>query len=383
MKKLLIVIFVCCAGFSPPPRAQSQESVIKWSSFNMGYAGMISAGSSLRSVVGQGLLGTARPAKPQLIDGFLAFTWSRPMAGEGTILILEDGGTQDSVAAILRAAGFGVTLGGPYWLHSGSDFDKYQMVIFLDGVEYNQVMPDSVQVKLRSYVANGGSLLSTEWLMWSGSVHDTILSILPVIYGNSWSYGSELYQKRAVHPISAALPDTFSLPEDWSYSVTERDTNPDKHAITIFSGSLSGGAVVAGSHGKGKVVHWNMGGEWNGKNIWTPEVKKLLVNIATFLHLPLGVRDGEYHPESFLLAQNYPNPFNPGTTIRFELPVESHVQITIYNVLGQELMKLLDERCTAGIQTVHMDGSGLPSGLYFYRIKAGDIDQTKKMLLLR
>lgn len=74
------------------------------------------------------------------------------------ILILEDGGTQDSVYSILSEAGFNVTLGGPYWQYTGVDIDQYRLVVFLNGVTYSLVMPDSVQLKIRSYVGNGGDI---------------------------------------------------------------------------------------------------------------------------------------------------------------------------------------------------------------------------------
>ena len=93
-------------------------------------------------------------------------------------------------------------------------------------------------------------------------------------------------------------------------------------------------------------------------------------------------------PASFSVEQNYPNPFNPTTTIDYSLPSQSRVSIRIYNVLGQSIRTLVDETQSAGEYSVTWDGKNqageaVSTGLYFYRIQAGDITQTRKMLLLK
>ncbi len=88
-------------------------------------------------------------------------------------------------------------------------------------------------------------------------------------------------------------------------------------------------------------------------------------------------------PTEFQLLQNYPNPFNPTTNIRFDLPKESNVTLKVYNVLGQEVAKLIEKVMPAGHLSVNFDATKLSSGLYIYRLQAGDFVQAKKMLLLR
>jgi hypothetical protein len=88
-------------------------------------------------------------------------------------------------------------------------------------------------------------------------------------------------------------------------------------------------------------------------------------------------------PGSYELSQNYPNPFNPTTTINFNLAKASNVKLTVYNVLGQKVMTLVDSRMSAGQQTVKFDASKLTSGVYFYRLDAGDFSSVKKMLLVK
>lgn len=88
-------------------------------------------------------------------------------------------------------------------------------------------------------------------------------------------------------------------------------------------------------------------------------------------------------PAAFSLRQNYPNPFNPSTKIKYNLPSDEFVTLKVYDFLGREAATLVNEEKSAGIYKVEFDGSKLPSGIYFYRLQAGDFIQTKKMILLK
>ena len=88
-------------------------------------------------------------------------------------------------------------------------------------------------------------------------------------------------------------------------------------------------------------------------------------------------------PSEFNISQNYPNPFNPTTKIDFELPNDANVNITLYNLAGKEVLKVVNESRIAGYHTVQINASALSSGVYFYNITAGDFVQTKKMTVLK
>ncbi len=91
----------------------------------------------------------------------------------------------------------------------------------------------------------------------------------------------------------------------------------------------------------------------------------------------------EQLPAGFALGQNYPNPFNPSTTIRYQLSQSSLVLLTVFDILGREVAQLVQERQEAGTHSVTFDGSGLPSGVYIYRLQADHRVQTMKMMLMK
>lgn len=87
--------------------------------------------------------------------------------------------------------------------------------------------------------------------------------------------------------------------------------------------------------------------------------------------------------ESYFNAKNYPNPFNPTTTISFTLQESSYVKLTVYDRLGREVKTLIDENRNAGTHTTEFNASGLPSGIYFYRIKTDSRTEVRKMILAK
>lgn len=88
-------------------------------------------------------------------------------------------------------------------------------------------------------------------------------------------------------------------------------------------------------------------------------------------------------PEKFKLYQNYPNPFNSTTTINYSIPKTCFVRITVYDLLGKEIETLVNHEQTVGNYKIDFDGDKLTSGIYFYRIQAGNFSETKKLILLK
>ncbi|MFQ5641433.1 MAG: T9SS type A sorting domain-containing protein [bacterium] len=88
-------------------------------------------------------------------------------------------------------------------------------------------------------------------------------------------------------------------------------------------------------------------------------------------------------PQEFRLEQNYPNPFNPTTIIQFAIPRPAEVRLKLYDVRGRQVATLVEEEFEAGVYKVTFDATGLASGVYFYRIRARDFVQTRKLILVK
>jgi hypothetical protein len=162
-----------------------------------------------------------------------------------------------------------------------------------------------------------------------------------------------------------------------------------------FSDSLTG--WVAGTD---KIVKTTNGGSTWHEQQWKPYSYLVGVHSSDRFHawavgdrLILKTIDGggvtSAHPSNVtishdvVLYQNYPNPFNPSTTVRYALPGRSHVTLTVYNPLGQQVATLVNEVQEAGYYDVKFNGEGLASGVYFYRLRAGEYVATDRFVLLR
>ena len=118
--------------------------------------------------------------------------------------------------------------------------------------------------------------------------------------------------------------------------------------------------------------------------------------VSNFPYAPLGmgaeavnlcnITGVEYKselPTGYELKQNYPNPFNPSTTLSFVIGHKSFVSLKVFDILGNEIAKIVNEEKPAGEYEVAFNAAGLPSGVYFYSLKAGDYSDTKKLILLK
>ncbi len=104
--------------------------------------------------------------------------------------------------------------------------------------------------------------------------------------------------------------------------------------------------------------------------------------IRAYVSFATGVKKVvEVPPTEFNLSQNYPNPFNPATTINYQLPSNGFVTLRVYDILGREVATLVNANQNAGVHTVAFDANSLPSGVYFYRITAGNLSEVRKLVL--
>jgi hypothetical protein len=106
-------------------------------------------------------------------------------------------------------------------------------------------------------------------------------------------------------------------------------------------------------------------------------------NVSSFYASLTDVKEKGGLPKEFSLSQNYPNPFNPSTKIEFALPQRAQTRIIVYDVLGREIETLVNEELQAGNYEINVDASNFTSGVYFYRIQAGNFVQTRKMIFMK
>jgi hypothetical protein len=123
----------------------------------------------------------------------------------------------------------------------------------------------------------------------------------------------------------------------------------------------------------------------SGGNLSTTglDITDVLVDVGSPVITGVSDEKNSTLPMTFSLSQNYPNPFNPTTTIKFGLPKAADVSLVVYDILGRKVTELVHGNLTAGYHTVNFNASNLASGVYFYRIQAGDFVSVKKLMLLK
>jgi hypothetical protein len=132
----------------------------------------------------------------------------------------------------------------------------------------------------------------------------------------------------------------------------------------------------------GLIVDVPMTGSGSYEVVNPGAIRKLKMTVE-YGTVPTGVAEETTMPLEFALAQNYPNPFNPSTSIRYDIPEASLVQLKIFNALGEELATLVNREVPAGRHGVVWDASNFPSGVYLYRIQAGTHVAAGKMILMK
>ncbi len=177
-------------------------------------------------------------------------------------------------------------------------------------------------------------------------------------------------------------------------------TNVPSTGSDVRNLTLSGTNLFAGTYGRGVFLSTNNGASWAAVNTgWTnADVRGLAVSGTNLFagtagsgvwRRPLSEmitavkENGEGGTRGFSPSQNYPNPFNPTTLIIYQLPMNSHVTLIVFDVLGREVQTLVNERQSVGTHYITLNATDLSSGVYFYRLEAGLYHDTEKLLLLR
>ncbi|NOY59220.1 MAG: T9SS type A sorting domain-containing protein [Calditrichaeota bacterium] len=177
-------------------------------------------------------------------------------------------------------------------------------------------------------------------------------------------------------------------PTSWYWDLDGDPGNPE--AWPVFDGTYKNPVLLTGSIEKLPLGDLNWFPE--AKAVWEANQDAIADHIKSLstekIDVGTGVETGRYQPAVYQLSQNYPNPFNPVTTIYYSLKKSDNINLTVYNMLGQKVRTLVDERMSAGKHAVKWDGKDdlarqMSSGVYFYMVKSGPFSKTMKMLLMK
>ena len=197
----------------------------------------------------------------------------------------------------------------------------------------------------------------------------------------------------ATNQLWGAIRKTFGLGKDSLYTIdltTGISTPVGVTGLSVMTNDMAFDednkfyGVTGASNQEGKIFEINQV-DGSGTLIGTGIGFNHILGLAFSINGPVVSVDGEdlMLPKEFSLKQNYPNPFNPSTVIEYSVPSISDVKLVLYNLLGQEIITLVNETKAAGNYKVSLDAGEFTAGVYFYRMQAGFFDQTKKMILLK
>jgi hypothetical protein len=231
-------------------------------------------------------------------------------------------------------------------------FDEYSWKYPLDG----DINDSNYTISLLVGCYGLGSAEMKADLIWRHDSNDVILASIPTFTGD----------------MAGSTPLGYMPPSREEFTITGEDANTVFGDTLIFTVTKIGGDRV----GLIFIQELNEGYSWI-------EIGEI-VNPGTLIM----TESINASPEDIFLSQNYPNPFNPVTLIQYGVKKKEHVKLSVFNVLGEEIASLVDMVQLAGSYNVKWDGRDhfgrqVGSGLYFYRIEAGDFDKTRKMMLMR
>jgi hypothetical protein len=196
-------------------------------------------------------------------------------------------------------------------------------------------------------------------------------------------YQSTTTAPNLIAPVNNSTINTLTPVLEWDSLITAFDYRLEITRDSLFTNSLlyqvvpqKAFQVPAGILFSDSMYYWRVRTATNGGvGPWS--------EAFNFNIIITDVEDEQQLPTEFALMQNYPNPFNPSTVISYQLPVSSNVTLKVYDILGNEVATFVNEEKPAGSYEVKFDASGLSSGIYFYKLQAGSLVETKKMILLR
>ncbi|MBS1550488.1 MAG: T9SS type A sorting domain-containing protein [Bacteroidetes bacterium] len=186
-------------------------------------------------------------------------------------------------------------------------------------------------------------------------------------------------------------PATGKIRQNYLKANAEKKANEDKKAYRDFKESKTTNILNTGRSNEhdDKLIERAKQNLFLSKRTSKEEKERRRFEDLKLILNPDNLQAGQKEtdnliPVQYSLSQNYPNPFNPNTKFKFSLPADNRVSITVYDLLGREVVKLMNHNFRkAGVYTVEFTAKNLASGVYFYKLEAGNFVQTKRMVLLK
>ncbi len=309
--------------------------------------------------------------------------------------------------------------------HTSNNGDTWEPRILnlpLDGVRSlaavgNYLFAGTVGHGVYRSIDNGGSWRAVNTGMSTATIYSLLIKNSTIFagsgngrvfrsdnWGESWTPSSTFFQSPIVNSLTANDSCIFAGTSYGTYMSTDNGLSWQRiNALglqEVVSLSAVGPMVIAGTATNGIYFSENYGKTWSQKNTgleMRPIYSVLLNDTYAFAgvkdrgcwcrpltELVTEVKDAiQQSPQSFTLYQNYPNPFNGETIVSFTLPVTLPVELKIYDLLGNEVAVICNQTLAAGTHQIRWQAKGICSGTYFYRLKAGDWSQTKRMVYIR
>ncbi|MCX6156704.1 MAG: S8 family peptidase [Ignavibacteriae bacterium] len=226
----------------------------------------------------------------------------------------------------------------------------------------DNVVPVIIHTLPFTATTNTGALTFKARIFDNGIIRGTRTDEAPRIYyrknsGSGWSaYSSANFNEVSIDTFSFQIPGSALNTQVEYYFAAQDIALPNALISTLPSG---------------------------GSGINPPGTTSPPVRFSFLVANPSGISGNEEKPNRFGLYSNYPNPFNPTTNIKFDIAKLSIVKIVVYDVLGKEVRTLVNESLNQGSYKISFDGTSLYSGVYFYKISAGDYSDVRKMLLIK
>jgi len=288
-------------------------------------------------------------------------------------------------------------------------FDYFKSRVTRSGANWPYIMPYDYELRFTAAGGHGQmafttlTIVNVPFELWNIGVNTPDYTpddyrMVPLINDEDVNELFNLVQSD--HSISGSDNDPYT---DWIYWYNPDDNSPGQSGYNAVVGSSFNSGISDEVMARMVVVNWN-GGDVTDPG-WPANVNALMPETGTIFRIEsskpnfpgdslvvnsasVSIAVQDQLPDHFELYQNYPNPFNPVTTIRFNLPSRQKTELEIFDVLGQKVCTLLNKQMEAGAHRIQWNGQndqGKPigSGIYFYRITAGDYVKTMKAVLLK